>query len=140
MLFEVAGLKLALPLLKLGGIHRIDKEIIPLFGKPDWFMGLIPGHEGNINVVDTARWVMPDKYQQAQETGLNYDFIILLEDSNWGLACTHVDNAISLSPENVRWRATAGKRPWLAGMLIDEMCALLDVDTLIYLLEENFPR
>ncbi|MCP3674665.1 MAG: chemotaxis protein CheW [Gammaproteobacteria bacterium] len=140
LLFDVGGLTLALPLIKLGGIHRIDADITPLFGKPDWFMGLTPGIEGNINVVDTARWVMPDKYQQAEEAGLDYEFVILLADSNWGIACSAVQNAISLSPDNIRWRATAGKRPWLAGMLIDEMCALLDVDTLINLLEANFPR
>jgi len=140
LLFEVSGLALALPLVKLGGIHRIDEDITPLFGKPDWFLGLTPGLEGNINVIDTTRWVMPNKYQQAKEAGLNYKFIILLGDTNWGLACSHVQNAITLEPDNIRWRTTAGKRPWLAGMLIDEMCALLDVDTLIYLLEENFPR
>lgn len=140
LLFDVGGLTLALPLIKLGGIHRINDDITPLFGKPNWFMGLTPGIEGNINVVDTARWVMPDKYQQAEEAGLDYEFVILLGDSNWGIACSTVHNAISLSPDNIRWRATTGKRPWLAGMLIDEMCALLDVDTLINLLEANFPR
>lgn len=140
LLFDVGGLTLALPLVKLGGIQRIDDNITPLFGKPNWFMGLTPGIDGNINVVDTARWVMPDKYQQAENAGLNYEFVILLGDSKWGITCSSVQNAISLSPDNIRWRATAGKRPWLAGMLIDEMCALLDVDTLINLLEANFPR
>ena len=140
LLFDVAGVRLALPLVKLGGIHRITEEITPLFGKPKWFKGLIPGLEGNINVIDTAKWVMPDKYEQLNETDLDYKFIILLGDTNWGLACNVVQNAIQLAPENVRWRSNSGKRPWLAGMLIEEMCALLDVDTLIYLLNENFPR
>jgi len=140
LIFDVAGLTLAVPLVKLGGIYKIEKEPTALIGKPDWFIGLMPGHEGNISVIDTARWVMPEKYQQAEDTGLDYQFIILLDNSNWGLACTTVQNAITIAPENVRWRATSGKRPWLDGMLIDEMCALLDVDTLIRLLDENFPR
>jgi purine-binding chemotaxis protein CheW len=140
LLFDVAGIRLALPLIKLGGIHRIAEEITPLFGKPEWFKGLIPGQEGNINVIDTAKWVMPDKYELLNEVDLDYKFIILLADTNWGLACNVVQNAIQLEPDNVRWRLSAGKRPWLAGMLIEEMCALLDVDTLVYLLNENFPR
>ncbi|PCJ49971.1 MAG: chemotaxis protein CheW [Gammaproteobacteria bacterium] len=140
LLFEVAGLPLALPLVKLGGIHRIKEDITPLFGKPDWFLGLTPGIEGNINVIDTARWVMPEKCTQLKESKQDYKFIILLGDSNWGLACNNVQNAIQLDPANVRWRVSSGKRPWLAGMLIEEMCALLDVDTLVYLLNENFPR
>ena len=140
LLFDVAGVRLALPLIKLGGIHRITEEITPLFGKPKWFKGLIPGLNGNINVIDSAKWIMPDKYELLNETDLDYKFIILLDNSNWGLACNSVHNAIKLDPDNVRWRKSAGKRPWLAGMLIEEMCALLDVDTLIYLLNENFPR
>lgn len=140
LLFDVAGLKLALPLVKLGGIHRIDQDITPLFGKPDWFLGLTPGLEGNINVIDTARWVMPDRYNELSEKETDYKFIILLGDSNWGLACNDVQNAIHLEPDNVRWRVASGKRPWLAGVLIEEMCALLDVETLVYLLNENFPR
>jgi purine-binding chemotaxis protein CheW len=140
LLFDVAGIRLALPLVKLGGIHRITEEITPLFGKPKWFRGLIPGLEGNINVIDTAKWIMPDKYERLNETDLDYKFIILLDNTNWGLCCNVVQNAINLEPENVRWRKSAGKRPWLAGMLIEEMAALLDVDTLIYLLNENFPR
>ncbi len=140
LLFNVAGLTLALPLLKLGGIHRVKEEITHLIGKPSWFMGITPGHAGNINVIDTAKWVMPEKYQQLEEQGLEYEFIILLGDTNWGLACNDVQTAISQSPDNVRWRSKTGKRPWLAGMMIEEMCALLDVDTLIYLLNENYPR
>ncbi len=140
LLFDVAGLTLAVPLVKLGGIHKIEQKPTSLFGKPDWFIGLMPGYDGNINVIDTARWVMPEKYQQAQEAGLKYEFLILLADSNWGLACCRVQNAISVSPENIRWRPKKGKRPWLDGMLIDEMCTLLNVDTLIHLLDQNFPR
>jgi len=140
LIFDVAGLTLALPLVKLGGIHKIEQQPTSLIGKPDWFIGLTPGYDRNISVIDTARWVMPEKYQQARDAGLDYQFLILLGDSNWGLACSSVQNAISLSPENVRWRSATSKRPWLNGMLIDEMCALLDVDTLIHLLDENFPR
>ncbi len=143
LLFDVAGLTLAVPLVKLGGIFKIEQKPTSLFGKPDWFIGLMPGHDGNINVIDTARWVMPEKYQEAQEAqeaGLEYEFLILLSDSNWGLACSSVQNAISVSSENIRWRPKIGKRPWLDGMLMKEMCALLNVDTLIQLLDENFPR
>jgi len=140
LLFNVAGLTLALPLIKLGGIHRITEDITPLFGKPKWFMGLLPGQDGNINVIDTAKWVMPGKYEHLSEENLDYKFIILLDNTNWGLACNVIQNAIQLGPDSVRWRANAGKRPWLAGMLIEEMCALLDVDTLVYLLNENYPR
>jgi purine-binding chemotaxis protein CheW len=140
LMFHVAGMELAVPLVSLGGIHRMDKEVTELFGKPDWFMGLTPGLEGNINVVDTCRWVMPEKYGEAKSKGLNYSFIIMLGESLWGMACSHVETAITVEPGNVKWRANDTRRPWLAGMLIEERCVLLDVDVLIDLLDSNYQR
>lgn len=140
LIFNVAGMSLAVPLISLGGINRLDKEVTQLFGKPDWFMGLTPGIEGNINVVDSCRWVMPEKYGEAKTKGLNYSFIILLGESNWGLACSHVQNAITVEPDNVKWRSNDTKRPWLSGMLIEERCVLLDVDVMIELLNSDYQR
>lgn len=140
LMFNVAGMDLAVPLITLGGIQRLDKEVTQLFGKPDWFMGLTPGLEGNINVVDTCRWVMPEKYGEAKTKGLNYSFIIMLGESSWGLACSHAQNALTIDPDNVKWRTGDSRRPWLSGMLIDERCVLLDVDVLIDLLDSNYQR
>ncbi len=140
LMFSVAGMDIAVPLISLGGISRMDKEVTQLFGKPDWFMGLTPGINGNINVVDSCRWVMPERYGEAKTKGLNYSFIIMLGDSQWGLACSHVQNAISIEPDNIKWRSNDSKRPWLAGMLIEERCVLLDVDVMIELLNSDYQR
>lgn len=133
LFFEVAGLTLAVPLIKLGGIHAIS-EITALPKKPDWFKGLMRIESGeNLRVVDTALWVMPEKYEQLAER-LDYQYLIRLEHSPWALACTKVRDAVSLSPEQVKWRQSAGRRPWMSGMLIEQMCVLLEVDSLIELL------
>jgi purine-binding chemotaxis protein CheW len=42
-----------------------------------------------------------------------------------------------LQPDDVKWRTSASKRPWLAGVIKEKMCALIDVDNLIYLLEKG---
>ncbi len=135
LLFSVAGLKLAVPLISLGSIHKIEKEFTPLVGRADWFMGLYRTQERNVHVVDTALWVMPDRYSDEVREG--YQFIIRLGDTNWGMACNSVEQAIQLAPSQVKWRTQRGKRPWLSGTVIDHMCALLDADTLSYLLQEN---
>ena len=57
LFFEVAGLKVALPLKELGGIHQIT-SINTLPGKPVWYKGVMLYREQKINVVDTAMWVM----------------------------------------------------------------------------------
>ena len=43
LLFDVAGLTLAVPLGCLGTIYPLhDQELTPLFGQPDWFLGILP--------------------------------------------------------------------------------------------------
>lgn len=128
LLFDVAGLTLAVPLVSLGTIHALDSEITPLFGQPDWFLGILPTVTGNLKVLDTARWVMPERYTDALQEGLR--FVISVQGYDWGLAVHGVSRSIKLTPDQVKWRSQQGKRPWLAGTVIDQMCALLDVAAL----------
>lgn len=136
LFFEVAGLALALPLTELGGIHNLT-ETSPLFGKPTWFKGIMVNRDVQINVVDTARWVMPEKCDQNLVNALSYKYIIMLGDSRWGLACETLVNTVTLKQEDIKWRASAGKRPWLAGLVKEKMCALLNVEQLILLLDKG---
>ncbi|WP_406667051.1 chemotaxis protein CheW [Gallaecimonas sp. GXIMD1310] len=135
LLFDVAGLELAVPLDKLGGIHQIS-EVSPLFGKPDWFMGLMLHRQQKMRVVDTGRWVMPDKVSH-QDLRENYRYLVMLGDSPWGLACDSLVRTERINSADVRWRQGGSKRPWLAGMVRERMCALLDVDALLGMLEQG---
>ena len=136
LFFEVAGLTLAVPLVTLGGIHRIDK-VGGLIGKPKWFKGVMLHREQKINVVDTAMWVMPEKYDQNLAETLNYQYLIMLGDSLWGLASDKLVNTVTLTRDEVKWREAGGKRPWLAGMVKERMCALIDVYQLIAMLNNG---
>ena len=136
LFFEVAGLTLAVPLVTLGGIHQIDK-VGPLFGKPSWFMGVMLHREQKLNVVDTAKWVMPEKITQTLEDGLNYSYLIMLAESPWGLASENLVNTVTLTKSDVKWRDKDSKRPWLAGMVKERMCALVDVYQLVSMLNKG---
>lgn len=136
LFFEVAGLKLAVPLIQLGGIHQLEK-IGPLFGKPAWFKGVMLHREEKLSVVDTARWVMPEKYNEKLADSLNYQYLIMLDKSHWGLACERLITTETLQPDDVKWRESDGKRPWLGGMVKKKMCALVNVDQLIQLLDRG---
>lgn len=136
LFFNVAGLTLAVPLTELGGIHNLEKPG-PLFGKPDWFMGVMLHREEKLNVVDTAKWVMPEKCNEILEDSIKYQYLIMLGDSGWGLACEELVNTVTLQSEDVKWRDVGGKRPWLAGMVKEKMCAMLDVKQLIKMLNKG---
>jgi len=136
MYFNVAGLTIAVPLIELGGIHKIAK-ITNLMGKPDWFKGVMIHREDKIKVVDTALWVMPEKCDSKLIDDLNYQFIIMLKDSGWSLTAEHLVDTVVLKQEEVKWLDSSNKRPWLAGLVKEKMCALLDVTALINLLDEG---
>lgn len=133
LLFDVAGLTLAVPLVCLGSIYPLEgQELTPLFGQPDWFLGILPCQAGNLKVLDTARWVMPDRYRDDFREGLQY--VISVEGYEWGLAVHQVSRSIRLDPNEVKWRSQRTQRPWLAGTVIEHMCALLDIASLAELI------
>ncbi|PCK33366.1 chemotaxis protein CheW [Pseudoalteromonas piscicida] len=136
LFFEVAGLTLAVPLKSLGGIHQLG-EVNQLFGKPKWFKGVMLNREEKLNVVDTARWVMPEKLTPELEQSLDYQYLIMLGDSSWGLLAEKLVNNLTLKPEDIKWRTNDSKRPWLAGVIKEKMCALIDVENLNRLLEQG---
>lgn len=133
LLFDVAGLTLAVPLVCLGSIYSLaGRELTPLFGQPDWFLGILPSQSGNLKVLDTARWVMPDRYRDDFREGLQY--VISVQGYEWGLAVHQVSRSLRLDPSEIKWRTQRGQRPWLAGTVIEHMCALLDVAELAELI------
>ncbi len=136
LLFRVSGLTLAVPLVELGGVLSLDQELTPLFGQPDWFLGLLRSKsEGTVKAIDTARWVMPERYDPASREQLKY--VILMQGSEWGMTCHEVADAISLEPDQVSWRTDRGRRPWLAGTVIEHMCAIMDVAALVRLVDQD---
>ncbi len=136
MYFDVAGLIIAVPLIELGGIHKVNKTNT-ILGKPDWFKGVMLYRDEKINVVDTALWVMPEKCNEKLMASLSYEYIIMLNDSSWGLMAENLVDTVVLKQEEVKWLDETNKRPWLAGLVKEKMCALLDVNALITLLDEG---
>jgi purine-binding chemotaxis protein CheW len=125
LLFKVSGLTLAVPLISLGQIQPITDELAPLFGQADWFMGFQPTPQGKIRTVNTAKFVMPERYDE--NFVKNAKYVVSINGVPWGLAVDSVNQPISLMPDEVKWRSDRSKRPWLAGTVKEHMCALLDI-------------
>ena len=134
--FSVAGLVLAVPLVNLGGIINTESTT-KLPGQPSWLNGVQSNREQKINVVDTAAWVMPEKYTDELKQSISYQYVVLLEGSNWGLACESLMSADTIDKSKVNWRQKTGRRPWLAGVVKDKMCGILNIDALISLLDKG---
>ncbi|BFM11767.1 hypothetical protein R50072_19200 [Simiduia litorea] len=125
LLFKVHGLTLAVPLIALGQIQPITEELTPIFGQAKWFMGLQPTPMGQIKTVNTALFVMPERYDPAFLRSAKY--VISIDGLSWGLAVDSVQQPRTLDPDDVKWRQGRGLRPWLAGTVKEHMCALIDI-------------
>ena len=134
LFFTVQGVRFAVPLIWLGGIFQYDKSS-KLFGKPAWYMGMTDIRGNKINIVDTFRFVKPD----VGESPDKYDYIIKLGQSNWSLGCDVLEGNRTLTKEQVKWRVNVGNRPYLAGIVKDDKCALLHVDALIAIFNKKNP-
>lgn len=132
LLFKVAGVVLSVPLSLLGGIYK-PVHINTIFGKPEWYAGLTNISKRTVSVVDTAKWMLPGK-EIVEHT---YHFIILLNNHEWGLQCDELIGTKTIKKNDVKWRLAEGDRPWLAGILKNEMCALLHVKELEKMLERG---
>jgi purine-binding chemotaxis protein CheW len=135
LVFKVAGLSLAVPLAKLSGVIPWS-TVTPMPNRSPMFLGLLHRQERNVKVVDTALVVMPERAAPAdpaqRQDGSSH--IILIDDGRWGLVCDSVGEVLTLQSTDVRWRSDQGKRPWLAGTVLQHLCAVLDTDALAHLL------
>ena len=140
LLFEVAGLKLAVPLIELCGVIEWNDSVTEMPGHADFYMGILQHLGHKLAVIDTARMVLP-----VNKLALLVDenprervkHIVMIGDYQWGLACDKIGEVITLKPEDVRWRTTKTTRSWLAGTVIEHMCALLNSEGFSTMLKEG---
>lgn len=155
--FKVANLKLALPLSAISGMYPLNAAALskgndavaelrdsgdreraePNLGSEqtlEWLLGSMlldrPVSENSsptpVKVIDTARMVMPERYNPAMREG--YRSLLVINDCDWGFAVDAVGGEIELEASKVRWRSAHTRREWLAGTVVDKMCAIVDVD------------
>jgi purine-binding chemotaxis protein CheW len=140
LLLKVQGLLLALPLVKLNRILPWeDPTLIP--GYAPWMLGALqqPGQARNLKVVDTAALVMPERVRQSASSVPAFQHIVIVGNGEWALTCEDVSSIITIDPAKVRWRTNRTKRPWLAGTVIEHLCALLDAERLVEMLSAGAP-
>lgn len=140
LLFKVAGLKIAVPLIELCGVIKWTDSVTEMPGHADFYMGILQHLGHKVAVIDTAKMIIPkDKLEQlvGENPRERVHHIVLIDNYRWGLACDKIGEVITLNPEDVRWRKANSNRSWLAGTVIEHMCALLNSDGFSLMLEKG---
>ncbi len=129
LLFTTSGLTLAVPLSELSGIQVWHGEkVTPMPGHIGWYLGLMQYRDRSVPIIDTSQLVLPEERlaRLSGEPRERIQRIVFIDGGQWGLACDSVDQVITLSHEQVKWRSSRTKRRWLAGTVIEHMCAIID--------------
>jgi len=140
MMFKTAGLTLAVPLIELSGVISWPDTVTEMPGHSESYLGIVQHLGKNIPIIDIAQIVFPHDrlnsvVDSASRNALNR--IVFINNFEWGLACDEVNDVICINSEQIKWRQSASKRPWLAGTVVDHMCALLDTKELSRLLNTD---
>ncbi|HED39100.1 MAG TPA: chemotaxis protein CheW [Chromatiales bacterium] len=140
LFFNVGETTLAAPLEKLGGILTECDEIKVMPGNTARYLGVILHRGQTVRVINFEHLVAELSGEPLSPAGgelLPPNRIILIEGGRIGIACRHVDEVETVVPTDVRWRSGTTKRPWYRGIVVAKMCALLDIDALLMILNEE---
>ncbi len=134
LIVKISGLSMAMKLADIDGIIKMPESITQLPKPKPWLMGLAYRTESNVQLVDIAKLIVPDKYRsQAGENTPDVNMtedhrrVVLIDDGRWGLVCNSTSRVMRISEDDVNWRDDTRKRPWLAGTIREHLCALMDV-------------
>jgi purine-binding chemotaxis protein CheW len=132
LLFEVNGIKMGIPLSSLVGILSYSGEASQLPGQPTWSLGVILNREEKVVVINSAKLLMSERLDD--NAPVTAQHLLLIGDGQWALAVDSICNTLMLDKEGIRWRSGSGVRPWYAGIIIQELSVLLDVDGVLKML------
>jgi len=138
LMFNVSGLKLAVPLVKLNSVIPWDENITQTPNQTEWYLGLVQHLQNQIKVIDTALLVMPEnRHKNLQDDASGrLSHILLVDDYKWGLACSSIGDVIWLSKDEVKWRKNKTSRAWLSGTSLEHLCAIMDTEVFAQMLTE----
>ena len=131
--FSLGKARLAVPLSSLSGIINLEQQPTQLPGQPDWSLGVVINHDSKVVVVDTQQVLMPEQVKDAiPPSGLKH--LLLIGEGTRGLAVESLQGTEILDKSAIRWPGGKGTHPWYAGIVIEELTVMIDVDGLMEML------
>lgn len=134
ILFELQGLTLAIPVDDVEGAVSMERLTLHFDMDHDWVLGFFDAMGKETSVVDTGDWLLPGRFDASQA---NYEEVLILKGRRWALACDTLVKSMRMQHSDIVWAGENKSRPWLLGTNMTERCAILDVDKLQMLLNQQ---
>ncbi len=127
ILLDMHGLKLAVPFDKVEGALQLEDLSMVLEG-PDWIIGRFGDDPVWTHIVDSARWLIPERYKPEYS---KYSEVVILRGRRWALACDELIKSIRIKTSDINWNRNREQRSWLLGTYMAERCAVLDIEQML---------
>lgn len=132
MTVKLDGINLMIPAMSVSYIERINKKIIRLPLEVEAFRGIVTLRERSIAVIDLHKLISKNgtSYNQLEKNveECHVEYVIVMEEGSYALACDEVGQMMELRPEDVRWNQASFNNPLFAGIVPDGLCAIVDID------------
>ncbi|MEM0911014.1 MAG: chemotaxis protein CheW [Pseudomonadota bacterium] len=136
LILEFGGMKIAMPLVELGGIHRVERlSKVPSKSKYD--MGVLVKNNEKYTCIDLAKVIMPRRAANNAALSPNYEYAVQLEKTSFVVACEAVSDTTRIEKADVKWRESKTTHLWNAGTVTSLMCVLIDVKGLLNVIERS---
>jgi len=120
LFFRVGEFRFAMPLVQMCSVSALPAQLARVPAQPAWHLG-VARHRGRpVVVADIGLLLGLQTRCEAPR------YLLVIGDGHAALACDRVEDAAAIGADAVRWRDPAAGRAWLAGLLVREMCALLN--------------
>jgi purine-binding chemotaxis protein CheW len=93
---------------------------------------VIVNRDEKVVIIDSARFLMPERVTADTQTEPKQ--LLLIGEGDRALAVDTICNTLNVVKDDVRWRNGIHNKPWYAGILIEELSVLLDVDGVLQML------
>jgi purine-binding chemotaxis protein CheW len=134
LLVKAAGMDLMVPAMSISYIERVNKKIIRLPLDVEAFRGVLTLRERSVAVIDmlaliSENGVSIDK-SSIKIDEQHIDYVIVMDEGDYALACDDVGEMVLLETESVRWNKASFNNPMFAGVVPEYLCPIVNIENI----------
>lgn len=131
LLVKLAGMDLMIPAMTVSFIEKINRKITRTPLEVEACKGIITLREKSIVVIDLlsliSENIASDDSTPLQVEENNFNYVLVMEEASYALACEDVSQMITLEPEDVRWNNAAFNNPMFSGVVPEYLCPIINL-------------
>lgn len=120
--FRIGEYRFAMPMVLMRSVALLPDRVTALPVQPRWQRGVVRYRGGNLALADLGVLIgVAARCESAR-------YMLVFGDGGQAVMCDDIEDAVLVNTSEVRWRRERQHRAWLLGLLVGQMCVLLDPD------------